>query len=172
MINEQMPNASHSETELEQNFAHREQMEKQLKFPLRGKPEYYRKSLRKILGEAKDNSEALERLERILRRLEKAHVEQFGREFSAGEMRIVRLRALRDARDALLAMAGELTMLGDPSDTQLRRWQNYRYFRWSVEKQILMLHWEIDARRLEEMQRRSGMRMPAFLEESFLAEKL
>jgi len=141
-------------------------------FPLRAKPDFYRKSLHSILSESGSTTAASAQVRRIVSKLEKTQIAQLGRALDAEESRILRLSAYRDIRLAVIALALQASAQARDSDTHLRRTKNAVFLRWHVEKEILQLHWGVDLRELEERQLRSGLRMPQFLEESLTSEGL
>ncbi|MCX7014963.1 MAG: hypothetical protein NTW86_20825 [Candidatus Sumerlaeota bacterium] len=140
--------------------------------PLRAKPEFYRKSLYAILSDSTGMEDAARNARRIVDKLESTQAKQLGRDLRPEESRAVRLAAFRDMRVALLALSVLIGSQGRATETYMRRSKNVVYLRWSVEREILMLHWRIDQRALEERQMRSGLRMPRFLEESLNLEGL
>ncbi len=139
---------------------------------LRAKPDYYRKTLHRILTKSTGQADAMIRVRRVARKIEEAQCEQIGRALKSSEKRKLRMRALRDAHLALIALAVDIVSQGRTSTTQLRRAGNVSYLRWGIEKDILSLHWKVPLEEVVRRQKQSGMRMPDFLAESLLYEKL
>ena len=139
---------------------------------LRATPDYYRKALRRILTKSEGQSDAMIRIRRVARKIEEAQSEQIGRALRSSEKRKLRMRTLRDAHLALIALAVDIVSQGNTSTTQLRRAGNINYLRWGIEKEILSLHWKVPMEEVTRRQQQSGMRMPDFLAESLVYEKL
>jgi hypothetical protein len=139
-------------------------------FPIRLRPDALKRIFHKILTKSEGERDGWARTAHILDTVEEAQVEKLSRPLEAEEKRTLQLVTLRDARLALLGLASGLKADGSPSDTHLRRGKNAPYLLWRVEKEILLLHWRIEMLELEDRQRQSGLRMRAFLEESFKAE--
>ncbi len=141
-------------------------------FPLRAKPEYYRQSLYKILTRAQGQGDGFALILALLEKLDIAQQQMLGRELTAQEHGILRLRSLRDLRASLLALGATLTTSTDFTETQIRRTRNLPFLQWRVEKEILSMHWGCNLQEIEDRQLRSGLRMPQFLADSIENEGL
>jgi len=135
-------------------------------FPMRAKPEFYSNALYKILTKAKNQAEAFSQAERVADKIQEAQEAMLRRTLTPEEVRVLKMRTLRDMRISLCALSAAICGTATTSETQVRRTQNLPYLQWRIEKEILTIHWNCTLRELDDRQVRSGMRMPRFLSDS------
>lgn len=139
-------------------------------FPLRGKPDSYRRALHVILTKSKGLDDSWRRVRRVMRKMREEQEKRCKRPLTEDETQQMDIASLVDMRMALLALLVGLGADGKETDTELKRSENVLYLRWRLEKELLILRWGIDLEELTERQRQSGVRMPDFLSESIREE--